>query len=140
MAHTCRQGYKIVDTMDLHKTKAQIIECERKLLTALVSCDTATIDELLHNDVVFVIPNGKVINKARVLHNHRAGNTTMFSVSITEQVVHMAGACAVVSMILLLDGEYFDQVVHKKFRHLRVWELFDEQWKVISVSGVPLVE
>ena len=120
--------------------RAQIIECEKKLLEAFVTCNTEALDELLHDEVVFVIPNGNVINKARVLHNHRSGNATMFAVSTTDLVAHTVDRCAVVSMVLHLDGEYFDQVVHRKFRYLRVWEVFDGKWKVISVSGVPLIQ
>ena len=125
---------------DLHKARTLILEKEKELLKAFTSCDIDTIDELLHNDVVYIIPNGRLLTKARVLQNYSSGGTAISSIRSEEQSVHFVDDCAVVAMILHLSGKYYDQVVDRKFRYLRVWKLLDGHWKVITISSVPIIE
>ncbi len=126
--------------MDLHKNRSLIVEKEKMLLTAFTNCDIDTIDDLLHEDVVYIIPNGRLLSKAKVLQNYSSGGTAISSIRSEEQSVHFVDDCAVVAMILNLSGKYYDQVVDRKFRYLRVWKLLEGQWKVITISSVPILE
>ena len=125
---------------DTHSIRSVIEERERTLLKAFTACDTAVIGDLLHADVVYVIPNGHMLTKSKVLHNYDNGGTAINSMNAEHRHVNVFGDTAVVSMILHLKGKYYDQVVDRRFLYTRVWKLFDGQWKVISISSVPVIE
>ncbi len=120
--------------------KDQIIACEKRLLDAFEQKDLSAIDELIHDDALFVYPNGLPVTKAMVMENYRSGNSTFSTIIPSDQVINFFGDTAVVSLNLELKGNYYEQLVSAAFRYIRVWKLFDGSWKVIAVSGVPIIE
>lgn len=115
----------------------EIIQHEEQLLNAFGNKDIAALDELIHNDAVFVLPNGLTVTKTAVLDNYRTGNTTM-TVTSSDQKITLLNDTAIVSMNLELKGNYFEEKISSQFRYLRVWKLVRNDWKVIATSGVPL--
>ncbi|HTA81439.1 MAG TPA: nuclear transport factor 2 family protein [Bacteroidia bacterium] len=111
---------------------------EKRLLKAFETCSIEVLDELIHESAFFVIPNGVLCTKKMVLDNYRSGQTAMSSITASEQVINILDDTAVVSVVLEMQGKYNDQVISRKFRYLRVWKLFNNNWKVIAVSGVQL--
>src|ERR1051326_3163208 len=51
-------------TQSKRSVEGQLIELERQLSEALVRQDSAVLDRLWSNDLVFTFPDGKVSNKA----------------------------------------------------------------------------
>ncbi len=124
---------------DQSERKTQIVDCEKKLLKAFEKKDLTVIDEMLHDDALFVYPNGQKVTKAMVMENYKTGNSEMTSITSSDQIISLIEDTAVVSINLALEGKYFDQTIKSEFRYIRVWKLVDEAWKVIAVSGVPMV-
>jgi ketosteroid isomerase-like protein len=122
------------------KTKNEIIACEEKLLNAFANKDLKTIDEMIHEDALFVYPNGLPVTKGIVIENYRVGNSAFTTVIATDQLISLVEDTAVVSMNLELKGKYHDQEISSNFRYIRVWKQINEQWKAIAVSGVPVVK
>ncbi|MGZ3931644.1 MAG: nuclear transport factor 2 family protein [Bacteroidia bacterium] len=120
--------------------KQQIMLLEQKLLNAFAAKDLLLIDELLHNDSLFVLPNGQAVTKAMVMDNYRAGNSAFSTIIAGDQLIHIVGDTAVVSFSLELKGRYFEEAVSALFRYIRVWKSDQGQWKVIAVSGVPVAK
>ncbi|HTA28807.1 MAG TPA: nuclear transport factor 2 family protein [Bacteroidia bacterium] len=118
--------------------KEQIIESEKKLLTAFQSNDTTILDELLHDDLLFVIPTGQTITKAMDLENMRSGNMTVHSISSSDQQINLIGDNAIVSVLIELKGKYLEHNIDGKFRYIRVWKLINDTWKVIGGSGMQI--
>ena len=116
----------------------QIILHEQRLLIAFQNKDIVALEEALHDDCLFVLPNGTTATKENVLDNYRKGETVMTSIRATDMIFHVIDNTVVVSMQLELKGKYKDQLIDQRFRYLRVWKLFHDQWKVISTCGVPL--
>jgi len=116
----------------------QIIENERRLLDAFKDKDLTVLQELLHDNLLFILPNGATETKASVLNNYQSGDTVMTSISASDYVLSCIGDAVVVSLNLELEGKYFDHVIEAKFRYMRVWKLFGETWKVIAGSGIQL--
>jgi len=120
--------------------KFQIETCETRLLTAFGIKDLNAIDELIHDNALFVYPNGLKVTKAMVLENYRTGNSSFSTIIPSDQMINVFDDTAVVSLNLLLKGNYHDQLVSAEFRYIRVWKLFTGSWKVIAVSGVPITK
>lgn len=115
-----------------------ILTHEKELLNAFTNCDLVSLDALIHENALFVLPNGMTATKKMVLDNYRAGSTSMSSIEATDQKINMIGDTAVVSVNLEMAGQYNEQVIRQQFRYIRVWKMTDNIWKVIAVSGVPL--
>jgi hypothetical protein len=118
--------------------KEDIITCENDLLAAFKNKDFRRLDELLHDGLLFVIPNGQIKTKAVTIEMYRSGDLFIDSISSSDQQIYFIGDNAVVSFILEMRGKYFDQRIDGKFQYLRVWKLFGDTWKVIAGSGVQL--
>ena len=116
----------------------RIIDCEKRLMDAFQQRDISSLDELFHEDVMFVIPNGQTLNKSQVLDNYRGGDMYMSSIVTSDLSMHFIGDNAVVSVNVEFSGHYYDDVINAKYRYIRVWKLFYGHWKVISVGGIPI--
>ena len=116
----------------------RIIDCEKRLMDAFQQRDISSLDELIHEDVMFVIPNGQTLNKSQVLDNYRGGDMYMSSITTSDLLMHFIGDNAVVSMNVEFSGHYYDNVIKARYRYIRVWKLFYGHWKVISVGGIPI--
>ncbi len=113
----------------------QIIECENRLLEALKTGDIKVLEELLHDNLIFNIPNGHTITKSMDIENYQSGIMTVSEILATDQIIKSIDNISTVAVTLHLKAKYADQIVDGKFRYLRVWKSFDNSWKVIAGSG-----
>ncbi|UZJ63148.1 DUF4440 domain-containing protein [Sphingobacterium sp. KU25419] len=60
-------------------TKADILNQENKLYGAIKESNIKVLEELLHDDLLFVIPNGDVITKEMDLQSYRDGHLKLRS-------------------------------------------------------------
>ena len=114
--------------------KTQIAENENRLLKAMLESDTAALDKLLHDDLLFNIPNGTTVTKNMDLDNYKSGNMIIRSVISSDQIIQEIGDTVIVAVTLVLNGKYSQQSLDGKYRYLRVWKLFDDSWKIIAGS------
>ena len=119
--------------------KETIIENERILLEAFQQKDLRAIEELIHTDALFVLPNGMSVTKNMVIENYRSGRTALSEITASNQEINLMDDTAVVAFTLHLKGNSLGHVLDTKFRYIRVWKKFITSWKVIAVSGVPIL-
>ena len=113
----------------------QIVENEIRLLNAMKASDVKTLDELLHDDLIFNIPTGQTITKSMDMENYQLGIMKVSEILVSDQIIKSFDQITTVAMTLHLKARYAEQVVDGKFSYLRVWKLFDNSWKVIAGSG-----
>lgn len=118
--------------------KAQIIASEQNLLEAMKTSNVELLDELLHDALLFNGPTGETATKAMDLTNYRSGNINLHTVEPSNQMLSMVGDDVVVAVTVEIKGNYLGQEINGKFRYLRVWKLFENNWKVIAGSVVAL--
>jgi len=109
---------------------------EKEILMAMKNCDVQKLDELLHEDLLFAIPNGQTITKELDLETYRSGNMKIKEISSSEQHINIIGDNAVVSVLIEMTGMYFDYILDGKYRVIRVWKSFNGNWKVIAGSSI----
>ena len=117
---------------------AHIIQLEAQLLDAVKRNDVAMLEKLLHDDLLFILPNGQPITKDMDLATYRSGNMSIQSASVDEQKIQFIDDAAVVSVVVELQGRYFEQQIDGRFRYLRVWKQCLGEWKVIAGSSTML--
>jgi hypothetical protein len=120
-------------------TREQIILNEDRLLTAIQNGDIEDLDLLLHEDLLFNLPNGVTITKDMDMETYTSGNLVVNSILPSEQQINLINDnIAVVSVKIELKAVYTSQSIEGIFRYLRVWKLFDQEWKVIAGSCVAI--
>ena len=118
--------------------KDLIISREQDLLNAMLNSDLQKLDKLIHEDLLFNIPNGQTVTKAMDLETYRSGGMQIREISSGDPEVNLIGDNAVVAVTVEMKGKYFDHVLDGEYRFLRVWKLFNDQWKVIAGSSIRL--
>jgi len=121
--------------MNIEKSKESIIKVEQEILKAMKNCDIKKLDELLHEEILFNIPNGQAITKNQDLETYRSGNMNIDEIKSSDQKINLIGEIAIVSVTIKMKGKYFDFSLDGKYKILRVWKLFNTQWKVIAGSS-----
>lgn len=122
----------------MNTEKVEISACEQQLIEAMRQHDVDTLESLLHDDLLFVIPTGQVVTKQMDLENYRSGNLVISDIITHDQQVSLVADNAVVSVVLNLKGAYLDQPIDGMFRYIRTWKRFNEQWKVIAGAGMQI--
>ena len=122
----------------LSSTHQQITAFEKKPLDSFANKDLQTIDELIHNDALFVYLNGQTVNKKMVMDNYRSWNSAFTTITSSDPIINFIDDTAVVSVNLELKRKYFDQEISSHFRYMHGWKIFNGNRKIIAVSGVPI--
>jgi ketosteroid isomerase-like protein len=115
-------------------TREQIVEAENKLLEAIKISDVSTLDKMLHDDLLFITPDGQTVTKRMDLDSHRAGTMVVEEITSTIEIINLIENTAVSTVIYQTKGKMLGKPIAGKFKYIRVWRLFDETWKVIGGS------
>ena len=117
-------------------TKDTIIRHENALLNAMQTTNLALLDDLLHERLLFSIPNGDVITKEMDLESYRTKKMVLNAFTIHNQEIELFDETAVVASLIQLEGVFFDQPFNAHFRTIRIWKSFEHHWKVIGGSAI----
>jgi ketosteroid isomerase-like protein len=117
---------------------ADIQHHESQLLAALKGNDIATLNALLHENLLFNIPNGQTITKTMDLEDYRSGNVRIDQALATQLSTQIFGDTAIVAVTVSLVGSYYGQQMDGEYRYLRVWKKIGAQLQVIGGSSIRL--
>ena len=117
-------------------TEQKILEIENQLREAMKKSDVEILEQLLHDDLLFVLPSGEVITKKTDLETHQSGNLVLEEITSSMDSIKQIDENVVVTLSSNLKGKMLEQNFEGNFRYLRVWKMFDGQLKVIAGSCV----
>ena len=113
-----------------------ILEIEKQLLKAMQQSDVEMLDQLLHDDLLFVLPSGEVITKTMDLETHKSGNLKFDEINSSVDAIRQMDENVVVTLTSKISGTMSGQPFEGNFRYLRVWKMFEGGFKVIAGSCV----
>lgn len=122
----------------MNDAKAQLMQAEQRLVQAQKTHDVAALEELLHNDLLFIGPSGTVFTKSMDIESHRIGSMLIEKMEATVEQVNMIGDNAVTVVIAEVSGAVGEKRVDGTIRYIRVWKRCDDGWKVIGGSFAQL--
>lgn len=117
-------------------TRNQVIEHENILYQAIIEGNINTLEKLLHNDLLFIIPNGEMITKEIDLNMYREGTFKVNEIVPNMEALNIIDDVAVVVVLMELKGSYNSESFEAKYRYIRFWKNFKEGLKVIGGSGI----
>lgn len=115
-----------------------VINAEIELLTAIKNSDVSALETILHDDLLFNLPDGQTITKEFDLQSYRAGKMKVDSLEASDQIINIIGDSAVVAVTVSLKGIYETTPINGVFKYIRVWKQFENNLKVIAGSCIQL--
>lgn len=119
------------------KTEA-VVNAEIELLTAIKNADISALEKILHDDLLFNLPDGNTITKEFDLNSYRSGKMRVDTLEAVDQTINLIEDVAVVAVTVSLKGAFDNNPINGAFRYIRVWKQFDETLKVIAGSCIQL--
>lgn len=114
--------------------KDEIIALEQRLIEAIKSSDVAFLQKVLHDDLLFLAPNGEVITKAMDLASHRAHEMVVDRIISNIEEIRIIEETAVVVVVYDTKGKMLNTPIEGRFRYIRIWKRFADGLKVIGGS------
>ena len=115
-----------------------VVNAEIELLTAIKKSDVMALDSILHDDLLFNMPDGQTITKEFDLQVYRSGRMKIDSLEASDQIVNIIDNSAVVAVTVALKGSYDEHPINGVFKYIRVWKKVGKNLKVIAGSCVQL--
>ena len=119
-------------------TKTEITDLENKLVEAITNGDIDFLDQALHADLLFMVPNGTVITKEMDLASHKAREVIVEALVAKIEAISIIEETAVVSVVYDTKGTMLGNPIQGQFRYIRIWKQFSNGLKVIGGSCVQL--
>lgn len=114
--------------------KDHIMEAEGLLLQAMKTSDVPALETMLHDDLLFIAPNGQAITKTIDLDTHRSGVMRVDEMLPDMEQINIVGDNAIVILNLQIKGTMAGDPVEGKFRYIRVWKRTGDGLKIIAGS------
>lgn len=115
-----------------------IVNAEIELLRAIKNADVSALEKILHDDLLFNLPDGNTITKEFDLNSYRSGKMKVDELEASDQIINLIGDTAVVAVTISLKGSFDATPINAVLRYIRVWKQFDENLKVIAGSCIQL--
>jgi hypothetical protein len=116
--------------------KEDIIKLEQQLIEAIKTSDIHFIENILHDNLLFLAPNGQVVTKEMDLASHRSGEMTVEQLLPSFEDFNIIGDIAISIVTYDTKGTMLGQPISGQFRYIRTWKAFTDGIKVISGACV----
>lgn len=116
----------------------EIVDLEGKLIEGIKTSDIPFLDKILHDDLLFLAPNGQLITKAMDLASHKAGQMIVDEITSIIQEIKIIDDTAMVAIVYNTKGKMLGTPINGQFRYIRVWKRFGDGLKVIGGSCIKL--
>lgn len=114
--------------------REEIVELEKALIEAITKSDIHFLEKILHDDLLFLAPNGSVITKQMDLDSHRAGEMVVEKIVPMIEDIRIMDGTAVVVVVYDTKGQMLGHPIEGQFRYIRTWKKFNDGIKVIGGS------
>lgn len=121
--------------MDNKLTENSILEQENKLYSAIKDGNITVLDELLHDDLLFILPSGETITKEIDLDTYRDGALKVDELLPEIENLNIIDDMAVITLTIKLNGKFNEVPFEANFRYIRFWKKFVDGIKVVGGSG-----
>lgn len=119
--------------------KEEIVKLENRLIEAIKVSDIHFIENILHDDLLFLAPDGRLITKEMDLSSHRSKQM------IVEELIPYFQECILIEdtaisiVVYNTKGIMLGQSISGQFRYIRNWKRFNDGIKIVSGACVRIV-
>lgn len=113
-------------------TEEEIIKLEYKLIEAIKTSDIGFLENVLHDDLLFLAPNGQVVSKEMDLTSHKSKQMTVEKLIPKFENVVIIDDTATSVVVYDTQGVMLGQAISGQFRYIRNWKVFNDGIKIVS--------
>src|SRR5690606_34708447 len=124
--------------MESKLTETSILEQENKLYNAIKDSNITALDQLLHDDLLFIIPSGETITKEIDLDTYRDGALKVDELLPEIENLNIIDDMAVITLTMKLNGKFNNVPFEANYRYIRFWKKFSDGIKVVGGSGIAI--
>ena len=110
----------------------EILACEDELRRAQLAADTAVLDRLLYDALVFTALDGTLVSKSDDLAMHRSGRLRITRMDPGERHLLPLGDTAVVNVKMDAEALMDGAPIAATLRYTRVWHKRPGGWRVVA--------
>ncbi len=114
--------------------KNEIIKCEEELRQAMLNNDVVVLERLIHDDLVFIAPDGSPATKEIDINIYKNKIQKISILEPSEQLIKLFDDEAIVSVKMNIEGNINDISISGVYRYIRFWKRIDNSWKIIGGS------
>jgi ketosteroid isomerase-like protein len=114
--------------------KSEITHLEYQLIDAIKTSDISFLEKVLHDDLLFIAPDGSIITKAIDLASHNAGEMIVEELIPTIEEINLIDDTAIAVVVYNTKGIMLGNPIEGKFRYIRIWKQFPDGMKIIGGS------
>lgn len=118
--------------------KDEIIKLEYQLIEAIRTNDIDFIKNVLHDDLLFLAPNGQIITKEMDLTSHRLKQMTVDQLVPTFEDFNIIGDTAISIVVYDTKGVMLGQPINGRFRYIRNWKVINGQVQIVSGACIQI--
>ncbi|MFA4869370.1 MAG: nuclear transport factor 2 family protein [Pedobacter sp.] len=119
-------------------TENSILEQENKLYRAIKDSNITALDQLLHDDLLFILPSGQTITKEIDLDTYRDGILKVDELLPEIENLNIIDDMAVITLTMKLNGKFNEVPFEVSYRYIRFWKKFGDGIKVVGGSGIAI--
>jgi ketosteroid isomerase-like protein len=112
--------------------KEEILTLELKLIEAIKTSDVDFIENILHDDLLFLAPNGQIVTKEMDLTSHKTKQMTVEQLIPNFEDFNIIGDTAISVVVYDTKGVMLGQPISGQFRYIRNWKVFNDHTKIVS--------
>jgi ketosteroid isomerase-like protein len=113
-------------------SKDIILKAEYELIEGIKKSDASILGRLMHDDLLFLIPNGQMITKNMDLESHARGDMVVESLSPSFEEIRIVGDSATVVVVYDTRGSMLGNPIQGRFRYIRIWKEFGDGAKIMG--------
>lgn len=115
-----------------------ILALEEKRCAAMTTNNIATLENLLHDELIYTHSSAVVDTRASYLNALKSGQTRYHSVQRSDEKVRVSGDSALVTGRAIIDVTVKGEKKHLDMRFLGVWTKTPQGWKFIAWQSTKL--
>lgn len=105
---------------------------EMELIRGIRAGDTAYLERVLHPDLLFLAPDGRVITKEMDLASHKRGDMVVETLIPAFEDIRVLGDTATVIVVYETRGTMLGHPIQGRFRYIRFWKESPDGLQVIG--------
>lgn len=110
-----------------------------KLRVLMLNPDTAKLNALLADQLIYIHSDGHFNDKATFVSDLMTGVSHFITLEFTEQTVTVAGDVGIVRNVLTADTQDKGQApAHPHIRVMQIWQKQHGHWKLLARQSVPI--
>ncbi|MGC4805605.1 nuclear transport factor 2 family protein [Micromonospora sp. DT233] len=117
--------------------EAELLDAERRLQQAQRSGDVAVFDELLHEELIAVGPDGTTFTKQDDLRAHRDRTSVIDELVEQELRLVVEGTTGVTLFVGRVSGVFAGRPVTTRLRYTRTWVYGEHGWQILAAHISP---